>query len=170
MEPDYIRESQNIYDFADPEYERYYDDDDTGGFVLIHVNHNTNDSEKFVAEVFAKLGRRVKLLSEQAAPGVRTPDAEIDGEIWEFKELSPEAVSIKNTVQRGVAVAKKRAPNVAYHINTEVDIEDINRGISRAMVWDTERLLQKISIVFNDSQVQILTREELDNGQYFSQL
>ena len=168
MEPNYIRESQNIYNFADPEYERYYYDNDTGGFVLIHLNHNTNDSERFVAEIFAKLGRRVKLLSEQAAPGIRTPDAEIDGEIWEFKELSPEAVSIKNTVQRGVAVAKKRAPNIAYHINTDADVEDINKGITRAMVWDTERLLQKIAIVFNDRKLQVLTREELDNGESFS--
>ncbi|WP_333171317.1 MULTISPECIES: CdiA C-terminal domain-containing protein [unclassified Microcoleus] len=70
-------------------------------------------------------------------------------------------------VQRGVAVAKKRARNVAYHINTEVDIADINKGITRAMVWDTERLLQKITLIFNDGKVQELTREELDNGESF---
>ena len=167
VESNYIQESQNIYNFAEPEYERYYYDERTGGFVLIHQNHNTNDSERWVAEVFARQGRRVKLLSEQAAPGIRTPDAEIDGEIWEFKELSSEAVSIKNTVQRGVAVAKKRAPNVAYHINTDADIADINKGITRALVWDTEKLLQKISLVFNDGRVQVLTREELDNGESF---
>ena len=167
MERNYIQQSQNIYDLAEAEYERYYYDEDTGGFILIHQNHNTNNSERFIAEILARLGRRVKLLSEQAAPGIRTPDAEIDGEIWEFKELSPEAVSIKNTVQRGVAVAKKRARNVAYHINTEANIADINKGITRAMVWDTERLLQKISLIFNDGKVQELTREELDNGESF---
>lgn len=167
MEINYIGESKNIYNLADPEFERYYYDENTGGFVLIHLNHNNNNSEKFVAKVFAKLGKRVKLLSEQAPIGIRTPDAEINGEIWEFKELSPEAVSIKNTVQRGVAIAKKRAPNVAYHINKTVSIGDINRGIARAMIWDTEKFLQKIAIVFNDSRVQVLTREELDNGQYF---
>jgi hypothetical protein len=167
VEPSYIEESQEIYNLAEPEYERYFYDENTGGFVLIHQDHNTTDSERLVALVFASLGRRVKLLSEQAPPGIRTPDAEIDGELWEFKELSQEAVSIKNTVQRGVAVAKKRAPNVAYHINTEANIEDINRGITRALVWDTQRLLQKIALVFNDSIVQVLTREELDNGRYF---
>ncbi len=167
MEPSYIQESQEIYNRALPEYERHYYDEDTGGFVLIHQAHNTNVSEMFVAEIFARRGRRVKLLSEQAAPGVRTPDADINDEFWEFKELSPEAVSIKNTVQRGVAVAKKRAPNVAYHINTVANIGDINRGIARAMIWDTERLLQKIALVFNDGSVQVLTREDLDNGRDF---
>jgi hypothetical protein len=167
VEPSYIQKSQEIYNLAELEYERYFYDENTGGFVLIHQDHNTNDSERFVAEVFASLGRRVKLLSEQASPGIRTPDAEINGEIWEFKELSQEAVSIKNAVQRGVAVAKKRAPNMAYHINCKANIEDINRGIIRALVWDTERLLQKIALVFNDGRMQVLTREELDNGQYF---
>lgn len=170
MELSYIEESQEIYNLAEPEYERYFYDENTGGFVLIHQDHNTTNSERFVALVFANLGRRVKLLSEQAPPGIKTPDAEIDGELWEFKELSQEAVSIKNTVQRGVAVAKKRAPNVAYHINTEASIEDINRGITRALLWDTQSFLQKLALVFNDSRVQVLTREELDNGQYFQEL
>lgn len=35
------------------------------------------------------------------------------------------------------------------------------------MVWDTERLLQKITLIFNDGKVQELTREELDNGESF---
>ncbi|NJS12693.1 MAG: hypothetical protein HC789_21125 [Microcoleus sp. CSU_2_2] len=54
-----------------------------------------------------------------------------------------------------------------YYYNTEVDIADINKGITRAMVWDTERLLQKIALIFNDGKVQELTREELDNGESF---
>jgi hypothetical protein len=163
----YIEESWEIYNQVAPEYERYFYNENTGGFVLIHENHNITDSERFVAEVFARQGKRVKLLSEQAASGIRTPDAEIDGKSWEFKQLSVEAINVSNAVQRGVAVAKKRAPNVAYHIDKDVDIGDINRGIARAMVWDTERLLQKIALVFNDGRIQILTREELDNGEKF---
>lgn len=167
MEPNYIQESQEIYNFAEPEYERYFYNENTGGFVLIHQDHNTTDSEKFVAKVFAVQGKRVKLLSEQAAAGIRTPDAEIDGELWEFKELSVDAINISNAVQRGVAVAKKRAPNVAYHINTAANIRDINTGIARAIFWDRESFLQKLAIVFNDNRVQVLTREEMENGQYF---
>ncbi len=70
MEPSYIQESQEIYNFAEPEYERYFYDENTGGFVLIHQDHNTNDSERFVAEAFAVQGKRVKLLSEQAHRGL----------------------------------------------------------------------------------------------------
>jgi len=48
--------------------------------VLIHQQHNLNNSESFVAEVLAKMGKRVRMLSEQAAEGVITPDAEIDSQ------------------------------------------------------------------------------------------
>lgn len=168
MESSYLQESKRLYNNVQPEYHRYYYDSSTGGFILIHLNHNTNPSEIFLAEIFAKQGKRVILLSEQGGERVKTPDANIDGEIWEFKELSRDAVSIKNTIQRGVAVAKKRAPNLAYHINNEnANLKDINRGIARVMVWDNEQLLQTIVLVFNNGNTQVLTREEIDNGKYF---
>lgn len=128
VESSYLQESKRFYDNAQAEYNRYYYDSSTGGFILIHQDHNTNLSEIFLAEIFARQGKRVILLSERGDEGVKTPDANIDGEIWEFKELSPDAISIKNTIQRGVAVAKKRAPNLAYHINNEnADLKDINK-------------------------------------------
>lgn len=118
--------------------------------------------------VFAKQGQKVKLLNKQAAEGIKTPDAEINEEIWEFKELSAKAVSIKNTIQRGLAIGKKRASNIAYHINNnQVDIKDINKGIARALIWDREQFLQKIVLIFNNGTVKIKTREELNNGKYF---
>lgn len=149
-------------------YQTYFYDNQTRGSVLIHPQHNLNDSELFIAMVFAKQGQKVKLLNEQAAEGIKTPDAEINEEIWEFKELSAKAVSIKNTIQRGLAIGKKRASNIAYHINNnQADIKDINRGIARALIWDREQFLQKIVLIFNNGTVKIKTREELNNGKYF---
>ena len=58
--------------------------------MLIQRNQNLNNSEFFLAEVLAKIGMRVKMLSEEAAEGVTTPDAERDGQICEFKELTEE--------------------------------------------------------------------------------
>jgi len=159
---------KNHYENTNSIYQTYFYDDQTGGYVLIHPQHNINNSELFIAYTFAKQGQQVKLLSEQAPEGIKTPDAEINGEIWEFKELTPDAISIKNTIQRGVAIGKKRASNLAYHINNnQANIRDINRGIARALIWDTEQFLQKIALIFNNGTILIKTREELDNGQYF---
>ncbi len=55
MNNNYIQQSKEIYENALVEYERHYFDRNTGGFVLIHQNHNTSLSEIFIAEVLAKL-------------------------------------------------------------------------------------------------------------------
>ena len=80
MNPEYIETSRAIYKNAEAPYQRYYFDDKYGGLVLIHQQHNLNNLESFVAEVLAKMRKRVRMLSEQAVEGVRTPDAEIDSQ------------------------------------------------------------------------------------------
>lgn len=172
MNPEYIQQSKAIYENAEPEYRRYYFDEVAGGFVLVHQQHNLNNSESFVAEVLAKMGKRVKLLSEQAAEGVRTPDAEIDGEICEFKELTEQTQNIRDRVQEGISRAKnKGAAAVIIHINRETyEVWKINAGIKQALFWDTEKQIQKLMLVFNSEQIQIITREEWKNGRHFQRI
>jgi hypothetical protein len=64
---EYIETSRAIYENGEPEYQQYYFDEIAGGFVLIHQQHNLNNSEKFIAEVLATMGKRVRMLSEQAS-------------------------------------------------------------------------------------------------------
>ena len=172
MNPEYIQQSKAIYENAEPEYCRYYFDEVAGGFVLIHQDHNLNHSESFVAEVLAKMGKRVTLLSEQAAEGVRTPDAEIDGEICEFKELTKESSNLKNRVQEGFGKAKNQSANaVIFHVNIEIyDIREIDEGIRQAIYGDVNNLMQTIILVFNNQSVQKITREEWENGKRFSRI
>ena len=63
--------------------------------MLIHQQHNLNNSEIFLAEVLAKIGKRVRMLSEQAVEGAIIPDAEIDSQICEFKELTEQTQNIR---------------------------------------------------------------------------
>lgn len=172
MNPEYIQQSKAIYENAEPEYRRYYFDEVAGGFVLVHQQHNLNNSESFVAEVLAKMGKRVKLLSEQAAEGVRTPDAEIDGEICEFKELTEQTQNIRDRVQEGISRAKNQgASAVIIHINREnYDVWKINAGIKQALFWDTQNQIQKIIFVANRQQIQIITREDWQNGRPFQRI
>ena len=134
MNSEYIETSRAIYENAEPEYQRYYFGEIACGFVLIHQQHNLNDSESFVAEVLAKMGKRVRLLSEQAAEGVRTPDAEIDGKICEFKELTKYTKNIRYRLQEGISWAKNQgATAVIIHINREsYELWKINDGIRKA--------------------------------------
>ena len=166
MPSDYIQQSQELYDNASLEYERYFFDKRTGGFVLIHQNHNTTTSEVFVAEVFARQGNRVKLLSEQFEQRRKVPDAEIDGEVWEFKELC-NATNVRGATQRDIRQARKQARNIAYHINQAYDISRINAGIQSAIRFDDQRLVERIALIFNNGYSESLTREEIENGERF---
>ena len=166
VESDYIEESREIYQNAGSEYQRYYFDEDTGGFVLIHQEHKLTDSELFVAETFAGQGSRVKLLGEQNLEGIKTPDAELDGEFWEFKELR-NAINVRGAVQQDIREGKKQARNIAYHINQDFNIVDINAGIQTAIRFDENRLVQQITLIFRTGSFKTLTRSELENGEGF---
>ncbi len=169
MNSEYIETSRAIYENAEPEYRRYYFDEVAGGFVLIHQQHNLNNSEIFLAEVLAKIGKRVRMLSEKAPESVRTPDAEIDGEICEFKELTESTRNIRYRVQEGISRAKNQgATAVVIHINREsYEFWKINDGIRKAFYWDEKQLIQTLILVFNSEEVQQITREEWENGRRF---
>ncbi len=166
MPSNYIEQSRELYDNYSFEYEQHYFDENTGGFVLIHRNHNTTPSEVFVAEVFAEQGKRVKLLSEQFWEGRKVPDAEIDEEFWEFKELC-NATNIRGATQRDIREGRKQARNIAYHINQAYDISRINAGIESAIRFDDKQLVEKITLIFNNGYSETLTREEIENGERF---
>ncbi|MEG5066153.1 hypothetical protein QUB33_21280 [Microcoleus sp. B3-A4] len=172
MNSEYIETSRAIYKNAESEYQRYYFDERAGGFVLIHQQHNLNNSEIFIAEVLAKIGMRVRMLSEQAPSGTKTPDADVDGQICEFKELTKESNNLKNRVQEGFGKAKNKSANaVIFHVNIEnYDILEIDQGIRQAIYWDVQQLIQTVILVFNNQSVQKITREEWENGERFSRI
>ncbi|NET89127.1 MAG: hypothetical protein F6K45_13705 [Kamptonema sp. SIO1D9] len=161
-----IQASRYIYENAETEYQRYYFDDTTGGFILIHIEHKTTASEIFIARTFAQEGKQVKLLSENSQ--TKTPDAEIDGELWEFKELK-NADNVRGATQQDMREGKKQAKNIAYYINQECELIDINEGIKSAIRLDTKRLLLKVSLIFNDNLTLTLTRTEIENGASFEE-
>ena len=164
-----IEDCWDLYNNFGDDYERYYFDEITGGFVLIHQNHKTTESELFIAKVLAQKGGQVKLLSEQAEAGVKTPDAEIDGKICEFKELTEGSQSLGNRVQEGIGQARKQgATAVYYYINrSDYELWKINRGIRQAFFWDKQQRIKEISLLFNDGTLETISREEWENGKYF---
>ncbi len=63
--------------------------------------------ERRTAELLKSEGKSVRALPESTEPGVRTPDAEVDGQPTEFKHLDPGAQS--NTVNNSLSRAKGQA-------------------------------------------------------------
>ncbi|MDG2989795.1 hypothetical protein L3556_02415 [Candidatus Synechococcus calcipolaris G9] len=166
-----IAQKRFAYEAAGSEYEKHYFDEQTGGYVLIHEGHNRSasfESEVFVAETFARQGYRVELVDEEGEDGQRRFDALVDGESWEFKELTAKAKNIRGAFQRGLVHGRSQAPRIAYHVNRQVDVQDLNIGLDRAIHIDkkTQRIL-KVALIYGDGRIQVLEREEIDAGQKF---
>jgi len=154
-----VSTNKEVFDKAEPEYERIYFDQTTGGFVLLHTGHNRGESlesELFIAKVFAKNGGRVKLLDGSEQIEGKRPDAEI----WDFKKLTAEVVGFTNRIQAGIREARKQgAVKVAYHIA----MKDFNleKGMRSAFEFDKLKQLQQVFLVFQDGSLDFYNPSEL---------
>ncbi|MDS3860053.1 hypothetical protein RIF25_04445 [Thermosynechococcaceae cyanobacterium BACA0444] len=139
---DNINQNRRKYQAAGLEYEKHYFDEQTGGYVLIHEGHNRGDDFNlgaFVSEVFAKQGQVVELVDEHGQEKyVRRFDALVDGEKWEFKVLTNKAKNVRGAFQNGLVKGRSQAPRIAYHINRQVHVSDLNVGLERTMYIDKE--------------------------------
>ncbi len=87
----------------------------------VHQGHNRGESyesELFVARVLANRGRRVTLLNETGmGAGVKTPDADIDGNLADFKWLTSLSRRLPNWIQEVFLNAKSKGVDwVIYHV------------------------------------------------------
>ncbi len=168
---EHIRKSQQMYAQAGGEYERVLFNAENGGFVLVHQSHNRGESyesELFVAQVLANRGRRVTLLNETGmGVGVKTPDADIDGVIGEFKLLTQNLTNVPARVQASFTRARQQGAEwVVYHLDRdESDISLVNQGLRLGFFWDRRKTVKQILVVFRDGRIKELSREEWDNGQ-----
>ncbi|MDS3861076.1 hypothetical protein RIF25_09690 [Thermosynechococcaceae cyanobacterium BACA0444] len=167
-----IAQNRIAYKAAGPEYERHYFDEQTGGYVLIHEGHNRSDdfaSELFISEVFAKQGQVVELVDESRKEQyVRRFDALVDGENWEFKVLTTKAKNVRGAFQQGLIKGRSQAPRIAYYINRDAAIRDLNFGLKQAIYIDREdQKIQRVALVFRDGSINQRSRGEIDAGQYF---
>lgn len=159
----HISKSRELYENAEYEYQRTYFDEKTGGFVLTHEQHGKQDiqSEQFVAQTLATQGKQVRLLKEIGLPkGVKTPDAEINGVLWDFKRLTEEATSLANRIQAGIKQSiKQGAVNVGYHIDkSEYNLSELERGIKRALDLDVAEKIDSVVLIFRDGNMDIYDR------------
>lgn len=154
-------------------------DNTTGGYVVVHNNHNIRlgdiDSEvEFrIAESFAKNGIKVKLLNEKLASGIVTPDAEVIGlGVFDFKNIATSATNIETNVMNKVLSSRRQGDNIAFYLgnNTNATSDRVNRGIQDAILTamaSATSLPKNIGVVYLDGSSKILSIEQLKNGSKF---
>ncbi len=94
---------------------------------------------------------------------MKTPDAEVNGELWDFKCLTAETTAFANRVQAGIKVARRQgASGVDYHVDTDdYDLSEIRRGIRRAFDLDVDQQIQQVLLVFREGEPIVYQRERI---------
>jgi Contact-dependent growth inhibition CdiA C-terminal domain len=97
--------------------------------------------------------------------GVKAPDAEVNGQLWDFKCLTAETIAFANRVQASIKVARQQgAVGVGYHIDTDnYDLSEIRRGIRRAFDLDLNQQIQQVFLVFRDREPIVYRRENIQS-------
>jgi hypothetical protein len=151
------------YDEAD--YTKIHFDTTTFGFVVAHKLHGENEikGNQAIALLLTKHGYRVVLLGNQ--PNIVSADATLDDEVWEFKTIS-DAQNLSNRVQRDIHRGKRQAANILIFIAQFYRIKEITKGIYNAIKFDEKRMVNKVSILFQNGDLIKLTREEMVNSEF----
>ena len=169
-----LEERETLYFNPPCGYNVVYFNRETSGLVLQHQQHNLEEveSELAIAKTFAdRNGDLVELLPERKQPqGVKTPDARHNKkEIWEYKTLTEEAVTLRTAVDRKIReVITQGVKNIAVLIERQkYDIQEINKGFAFGIDNDEDSLIQKVSLIFR-GKIQTINRKDWKNGSRFS--
>lgn len=152
-------------------------DNDSGGFVASHTGHNDYQHEYEMAEAIAKSGKGVKLRDESTPDpnfGNKTPDAEIDGVVHDFKTFnSPNNVNGKVYNHVISAGSRSNAPGVTFNLQgNSATLASVNQGLDDVRLYIQNNgvpsgMAEHIGLVYADGTTKFLTKFEVINGAYF---
>lgn len=130
-----------------------------------------------MADAIAKDGKAVKLRDESTpdpAFGNKTPDADIDGVVHDFKNFdSPNNVNGKvyNHIISGGS--RSNAPGVTFNLQgNSASLADVNQGLDdvRLLISNNDvpsGMADQVGLVYSDGSVAFLTKDEIINGATF---
>jgi SPP1 gp7 family putative phage head morphogenesis protein len=110
-------------------FERVYTKQD--GYVSVNVFHAKSELTQNleIAKFLADSGMKVRLLPTRFKPGVKNPDAIIDGKTFDFKESIGTATSVDAQLRAGA----RQANRVLIFLTKKVDLEKLKPIIMRRM-------------------------------------
>jgi SPP1 gp7 family putative phage head morphogenesis protein len=134
---------------------------DTGGMVEAEQSVNKNElrDNKEIAQFLADLGHKVRLLGVNDAPGVKNPDALVDGKVFEFK-TNKEAT--KSAIDNELRKAKKQADHIVLHIKSDISVPDLADAISDRM--GRAKNVNEVWLIHDDNLIK-LKKAELSDKQ-----
>ena len=119
--------------------------------------------------VFSNDGKRVTLLDESNSISGARPDGSLEGyRIFDFKNISPEAINIRNNIRNKILDVNRQADNIVVNLgdNPNITLDMVNDGILDALSTPGT-YPNNIGIVYRNGNVKILTSDQFKTGQRF---
>lgn len=135
-------------------------DENSNGYVVVHQHHGKGELKVNlpIALKLAELGFCVELLAEKRY--IQSADANIDGELWEFKTTNGSKSSVQNRLREG----KSQSENILLYIQTGFVLVELLRGIMSAISVDRNQGIKKVGLIFTSRKeigLIVLSREEV---------
>ncbi len=151
--------SQLVYDsYPAKDWVREAFDDKTGGYVVRHASQAGErelPANLATAKRLMEMGHAVELVENRN--GEVSPDALVDGRVWEMKVTSGSA----NSVQFLLRTGKAQAGRVLLVVPKSATIANIIKGMMSAVNMDKDRKLVSIGLLFEPNDLVELTAEQV---------
>jgi hypothetical protein len=150
-----------LFEAYDENWQQHFYDANSNGYVVIHKEHGKHEREGNlkIALRLAQMGYRVELLP--VSVDRLSPDATVDGEIWEFKSTLGSYSSIQSRLREG----KEQSSKIILALPSEFILGDILRGILSAINVDKDRKIEVVALLF-DYEIIFWSRLEIKQKQY----
>lgn len=160
-------QSRQIFDAFNEHYLKDYFDEETGGFLVIHVKHGLNEvkGNKTIGLRLAKRGEQVILLENDETK--MSADSTRNGVIWEFKTFQ-KAQNLRGAMQKTLRMGKKQSSNVLCFIDQPYKTSEIIGALYNVIKFDFKKELQTIAILFRSNELIEIRREEIIDESFLS--
>ncbi len=154
-----IQQNRIIYEsYSETEWKKIHFDNQSGGFLVAHIHHGRFEmaQNKAISLRLVVKGKVIELLP--VTIDTYSADANIDGEIWELKEVIGSSVSVQNRLRKG----KRQAGNILLVIKSDDFVAvDVLKGLMSALNFDKDNKINKVGILFPNDEFVELERQDI---------
>ena len=157
-----IERNRKIYDgfTGDNNYVKEYFDQESGGFLVTHVNADTRTAAESAAiDTIIANGDRVVLPELAKAAYSKSYDLTVNESPFEIKSITG---NVKKKVEQRINDATDQAGNVILYFDKKIDKQALKRGLGN--VKDNKRL-NTILIIVKDIMC-VITKRDIQQGIY----
>lgn len=151
--------------FVDPaDFKQVYKSK-TGAVVNVHKTHNADELKPntATAKILANSGRNVNLLQYTTEPGIKNPDASVEGNIADFKAIEEcRKTSLQNAIK---GCAKQKAKVAVITLPKKIDRQELVDGLRAAFQKGYNKTVEEVLFI-RGKKVYPVKRSEIEKGNY----